>query len=78
MFILTKSQSDFKMGHVGLKTRSPGQILGKPCVRSRGYISSLIIRKLGQNVCHDEISDDFENGSWTVTRSNVRKTLCML
>ena len=26
------------MGHVGSKTRSLGQILEKPCVRSRGHI----------------------------------------
>ena len=41
------------MGHVGSKTRSLGQMLEKPCVRSRGHIFSLIIMKLGQNVCLD-------------------------
>ena len=41
------------MGHVGSKTRSPGQILGKPCVRSRGHIFSLILMKVGQDVCLD-------------------------
>ena len=50
------------MGHVGLKTRSLGQILEKPYVCSRGHIFSLIILKHGQNVCLDEISNDFENG----------------
>ena len=70
------------MGHVGPKTRSLGQILEKPCVRARGHIFSPIIMKLGQNVCPDKIFDEFENGScrvknW-VTRSNLRKTLCML
>ena len=47
----------------GQKTRSLGQILEKPCVRSRGHIFSPILMKLGQNVCLDEISDDFEIGS---------------
>ena len=51
------------MGHVGSKTRSPGQILGKPCVRSRSHIFSRILMKVGQNVCLDDISDRFENGS---------------
>ena len=51
------------MGHVGSKTRSPGQILGKPCVRSRGHIFSWILMKVGQDVCLDDISDEFENGS---------------
>ena len=53
----------WKMGHVGSKTRSIGQILEKPCVRSRGHIFSPKIMKLGQNVCHDKISDKFENRS---------------
>ena len=51
------------MGHVGSKTSSQGQILEKPCVPSRGHIFSPRIMKLGQNVCVDEISDKFENGS---------------
>ena len=51
------------MGHIESKSRSLGQILEKPCVRARGHIFSLIILKLGQNVCLDEISDEFENGS---------------
>ena len=50
------------MGHVGSKTRSPGQILGKPCVRSRGHIFSQIIMKVGQDVCFDDILDEFEKG----------------
>ena len=51
------------MGHVGSKTRSPGQILEKPCVRSRGHILSRILMEVGQDVCLDDISDEFENGS---------------
>ena len=49
------------MGHVGSKTRSLGQILEKPCARSRRHIFRPIIMKLGKNVCLDEISGDFEN-----------------
>ena len=59
-----------KMDHVRSKTRSLGQNLEKPCVCSRGHIFSPIIMKFGQNVCFDEISDEFENGScWVKTRS---------
>ena len=42
------------MGHVRSKTRSPGQMLEKPCARARGHIFSPIIMKHGQNVCVDE------------------------
>ena len=77
-----KSRTNLKMGHVRSKTMSPGQMLEKPCVNSRGHIFSPIIMKLGQNNFLDEISEEFENGSCRVknyvTRSNVRKTLCML
>ena len=47
-----------KLGHVG----SLGQILEKPCVRSRGNIFSLILMKLGQNVHLDKILDEFKFG----------------
>ena len=63
---LMKSRTSSKMGHVGSKTRSLGQILEKPCVCYRAHIFSLIGRKLGQNVCLDEISDEFENGACRV------------
>ena len=63
MFVLIKSRTGLKLGHVGSKTRSLGQILEKPCVRSRGHIFSPIVMKLGQNVCFDQISDEFEIGS---------------
>ena len=55
-----------KMGNVGSKTRSPCQILEKPCVHSRGHIFSPIIMKLGQNVCFDNISKKIENRSCQV------------
>ena len=52
---LDEDSDEFKLGHVGSKTRSLGQILEKPCVRSRGHIFSPILMKLGQNVCLDKI-----------------------
>ena len=59
----TKLWTSLKLGHVGSKIRSLGQNLEKPCIRSRGHISSLILMIIGQNDCLDEISDDLENGS---------------
>lgn len=38
MFTLTISRPRSNLGHVKLKTRSPGQILENPCLQSRGYI----------------------------------------
>ena len=61
-----ESQMSLKMGHVRSKTRSLGQILEKLCVQSRGVIFGHILMKISQNVCLDEISDDFENGVCTV------------
>ena len=52
-----------KMGHVGSKTRSLGQILQKPCVCSRDQIFGLILMKLGQRFCLDEILYMF--GNWS-------------
>ena len=66
MFVSMKSCTNLKMGHVWSKTRSQGQLLEKPSGRSRGHIFSLIVMKLGQIVCLDEISDQFENASGPV------------
>ena len=46
MFVLMS----LKLGHLGPKTRSPGQIIEK-CLHSRGPIFEVIIMTLGQNVC---------------------------
>ena len=46
-----KYWSDLNMGYVGLKTRSLGQIIEKPCNHSRGHIYSPIFMKLPQNDC---------------------------
>ena len=64
--VLMKSWTSWKMGLVGSKTRSLGQILEKPCVCSRGHIFSLIIMKHSQNVCLDEILDKLKDGSCLV------------
>ena len=76
MFVIKKSRTGLKTGHVqsksgsicqilekpcqGSKTRSPGQIVERPCVCFRGHNFSSIIMKLGQNVCLDETSDEFK------------------
>ena len=41
-----------------------------PCVRDSGQTFGPILLKLGQNVCHDEISDDSENRSCRVKLSD--------
>ena len=51
-----------KLGHVGSKTRSLGQILEKACVCCRGHIFSQILVKCGQNFCLDKISNMIEIG----------------
>ena len=82
MCTLIKSQTNLKMGHVGSRTKSLGQIVEKTCVCSRGLIYCLILMKLGLNVCRDEISYELEVGSYVVrnkvTRSNHKKTLYTL
>ena len=65
-FALIKSWMSLKMGHIWSKTRSLGQFLGKPCVCPRGHIFSLILMKLGQTVCLDDILEEFYGGSWFV------------
>ena len=50
------------MGHVRSETRSLGQILQKHCICSRDQIVGLILMKLGESVCLDEIFYMYENG----------------
>ena len=50
MFTLKISRSNLKLGHVGLKTRSLGQIIEKPCDLSRGHIFHEIFMNIGQNM----------------------------
>ena len=49
MCTVIKSRPEFKMGHVGLKTRSLGQFLEKPCVLSRMHSFDPVFMKLCQN-----------------------------
>ena len=49
MCIVIKSRPEFKMGHVGSKTRSLGQFLEKPCVLSRRHSFDPVFMKLCQN-----------------------------
>ena len=55
MFVLTISRLSSNMGHVGSKSRSPGQISGNSCLHPRGHICYPILMKLCQNVCFDNI-----------------------
>ena len=55
MLIIIISRSSSKLGHVGSKTRSLGQILEKPCVHSRGHSFDHKFRKVCQNVNHHNI-----------------------
>ena len=65
-----ESRTTSKMDHVRSKTRSFGQNLEKPCVRSRGHIFSPILMKLDQKVCLGEVLKELENRSCRVkTRS---------
>ena len=52
MFILMKSGFGWYtcMCHLASKTRSWGQIKGKPCVDDRGLSFDQFLMKLGQNV----------------------------
>ena len=63
MFVFMESDTLSKLGHVGSKTRSQGQIKGKPCEHSRGHSFELILIKLTQHVCLYEIWVPVETGS---------------
>ena len=52
-------QMGLNLGHLGSLTRSVGYIKEIPCGHSRNHISCSIDFKIGQNVCLDEISDEF-------------------
>ena len=50
IFVLTKCRSISRMGQVGSKCRSHGQIRGNACEHTRGHKYGSIFLKLGQNV----------------------------
>ena len=49
MLIIIISRLSLKLGHVGLKTRTLGQILEKPSVHSSGHSFDSKFMKLSQN-----------------------------
>ena len=55
MLIIIISRSGLKLGHVGSKIWSLGQILEKPCVHSKGHSFDSKFTKLYQNVNHHNI-----------------------
>ena len=55
MLIIIISRSSSKLGHVGSKTRSLGQILEKPCVHSKEHSFDPKFMKLYQNVNNHNI-----------------------
>ena len=55
MLISVKSMSYLKLGHIGFKTRSPGQIIEKSCVHTRGHSIDQKFMKFCQNVNHQNI-----------------------
>ena len=63
MFISIKSRPGLKLGHVGAKTRSEGQLLEKPCELSSRHSFDPVFIKLCQDVCHHLILTEFEAGS---------------
>ena len=54
MFVPMSTGFLLKLGHVGSKTRSGGQIKEKPGEHSRGHSFDPILIKLSQNVCPNE------------------------
>ena len=55
MAIIKMSRSDLKLGHVGSKTRSLGQILEKTCEHSKGHSFDSNVMKVYQIVNHHNI-----------------------
>ena len=63
MLMIIISRSSLKVGHVGSKPRSLGQILEKPCVHSRGHSFDFKFMKLYQNANDHNVQVNFESGS---------------
>ena len=70
MLMIIISRSSLKLGNVGSKTRSLGQILEKPCVHIKRHSFDPMIMKLCKIFYHHNIKVRFETGSWwSKTRS---------
>ena len=63
MLMIITSRSSSKLGHVGSKTRSLGQILEKTCVHSKRHSFDPKFTKLYQNVNDHNILVKFKIGS---------------
>ena len=63
MLIIIISRSSSKLGLVGSKTRSLGQILEKPCIHSKEHSFDPTFMKVCQNVNHHNIKVKFKTGS---------------
>ena len=48
------SKSSLNMGNPGLKTRSLGQIVEKPCNRYRGHIFHSVVLKIDVHINFDD------------------------
>ena len=59
---LDKISDEFESASHGVKTRSLGQKVEKPCEHSRSHIFDPIFIKLAQNTYNGNISDKFEYG----------------
>ena len=64
MLIIIMSRSSLKLGHVGSKPRSLGQILEKPCVHSRGHSFDSKFMKLNHNA-------DDHKGGWMILFNSI-------
>ena len=66
------SRTSLKMGHLGSKTRSLGQIVQKSYVRSWVHIFSPVLLKVGHNIFHDDRSFEMGHvGSKTRSRGQI-------
>ena len=63
MLVIIMSRLSSKLGHVGSKTRSLGQILEKHRVHFRGHSFNSKFMKLNQNANDHNILIKFETGS---------------
>ena len=71
MLITVKSRPGLKLGYVGSKTRSLGQLLEKPCELSPRHSFDPVSMKLCQNVCHHLILTILETGSCRLKTRSV-------
>ena len=66
-----EKKTDLKVDHVGLETRSLGQILAKSYVLYSRHSFEPICMKLCQNVWHNEMSDKIKTGSSLIKKEAI-------